>query len=223
MAHANTYKPSQEKLKEVIDRYMSNAPGARDEADLCLSMNRWGGSPLLMILDASFTSVGLGYFQSVVPAVHRFRTLGRCSSLRDLQDAEPDSLRIFWKNRRSWEVARGAASYLVRLQEERSLPEERDALACWAHESSPNRWREDPIGMVKGVGISTFQYLRMMGGVDTAMPDKIVRRVVERALREAGWEMNIDGDMALIDAVLHIGKASGYRSADICWMCWLIQ
>ncbi|HOV51486.1 MAG TPA: hypothetical protein PKV83_00980, partial [Methanothrix sp.] len=97
------------------------------------------------------------------------------------------------------------------------------ALACWAHESRPDRWREDPIGMVKGVGISTFQYLRMMGGVDTAMPDKIVRRVVERALREAGWEMNIDGDLALIDAVRHIGKASGYRSADICWMCWLIQ
>jgi hypothetical protein len=202
---------------------MSNAPGARVEADLCLSMNRWGGSPLLMILDASFTSVGLGYFHSVVPAVQRFRTWGRCSSLRDLQDADLDSLRIFWKNQRSWEVARGAASYLVRLQEDRSLAEERDALACWAHESRPDRWREDPIGMVKGVGISTFQYLRMMGGVDTAMPDKIVRRVVERALREAGWEMNIDGDLALIDAVRHIGKASGYRSADICWMCWLIQ
>ncbi|HOV51877.1 MAG TPA: hypothetical protein PKV83_02965, partial [Methanothrix sp.] len=120
MAHANTDNQRQEKLKEIIDHYMSNAPGARVEADLCLSMNRWGGSPLLMILDASFTSVGLGYFHSVVPAVQRFRTWGRCSSLRDLQDADLDSLRIFWKNQRSWEVARGAASYLVRLQEDRS-------------------------------------------------------------------------------------------------------
>ncbi|MDM7940723.1 MAG: hypothetical protein QUS07_10355 [Methanothrix sp.] len=30
--------------------------------------------------------------------------------------------------------------------------------------------------------------------------------------------MNIDGDLALIDAVRHICKASGYRSADICWL-----
>jgi len=33
-------------------------------------------------------------------------------------------------------------------------------------------WREDPIGRIKGVGLITFQYLRMMGGIDTVMPDK---------------------------------------------------
>jgi hypothetical protein len=34
----------------------------------------------------------------------------------------------------------------------------------------------------------TFQYLRMMGGVDTVMPDKIVKRVVNDILMKAGLE-----------------------------------
>jgi hypothetical protein len=33
-----------------------------------------------------------------------------------------------------------------------------------------------------------FQYLRMMGGVDTVMPDKIVKRVVNGILVKAGLE-----------------------------------
>jgi hypothetical protein len=33
------------------------------------------------------------------------------------------------------------------------------------------KWWEDPVGSIKGVGLVTFQYLRMMGGVDTVMPD----------------------------------------------------
>ncbi len=201
---------------------MSRAPGTRAEADLCLSMKRWGGRPLLMVLDASFTSVGLGYFRSVVPAVQRFQSSGLCCSLRDLEGMSMEVLRLFWRNRRSWEVALGIASHLVHLQEERDLSE-RQALAWWARSCGPENWREDPISQIKGVGINTFQYLRMMGGVDTAMPDKIVRSVVEGILRDASWETNVEGDLALIETVNELGRLTGYRSADICWMCWLLQ
>jgi hypothetical protein len=222
MAHASTDNSGLERLKNILDLRMSRAPGARAEADLCLCMKRWGGSPLLMVLDASFTSVGLGYFRSVVPAVQRFQSSGLCCSLRDLEGVSMDVLRPFWKNRRSWEVALDITSHLVRLQEERSLSE-RQALACWARSCGPENWKEDHIGQVFGVGINTFQYLRMMGGVDTAMPDKIVKRVVEGILRDAGLEMDVEGDLALIETVNEIGRITGYRSADICWMCWLLQ
>ena len=61
------------------------------------------------------------------------------------------------------------------------------------------------------------------GGVDTAMPDKIVRKVVGRIFQDARLEMEADGDLSLIETVKELGQATGYRSLDICWMCWLIS
>lgn len=57
-----------------------------------------------------------------------------------------------------------------------------------ARNAKLENWREDPVGRIKGVGLITFQYLRMMGGVDTVMPDKIVKRVINGILIKAGLE-----------------------------------
>ena len=63
----------------------------------------------------------------------------------------------------------------------------------------------------------------MMGGVDTAMPDKIVRKVVEQILNEAGLDMPTQGDMELTQTIDRMSELSGYRPIEICWMTWLIQ
>jgi hypothetical protein len=78
-------------------------------------------------------------------------------------------------------MAKGIASYLSTLSEDDKL-----ALRTWGLNAKLEDWREDPIGRIKGVGLVTFQYLRMMGGVDTVMPDKIVKRVVNDILMKAG-------------------------------------
>lgn len=39
---------------------------------------------------------------------------------------------------------------------------------------------KDPIGSIKGVGLTTFQHLRMMGGINTVMSNKIVKRAIKR-------------------------------------------
>jgi hypothetical protein len=41
---------------------------------------------------------------------------------------------------------------------------------------------------IKGLELITFQYLRMMGGIDTVMPDKIVKRMVNEILVKDGLE-----------------------------------
>jgi hypothetical protein len=45
--------------------------------------------------------------------------------------------------------------------------DDKAALRAWAGNARLENWREDPVGRIKGVGLVTFQYLRMMGGVDT--------------------------------------------------------
>ncbi len=108
-----------------------------------------------MVLDASFTSVGLGYFGS----------WGLITTLRELQDTDVESLRVFWKNRRSWQVASsvGPRIWFGRKRNER----------CQA----------------------------------SLMPG----------------ELKADGDLSLIETVRELGQATGYRSLDICWMCWLLS
>jgi hypothetical protein len=208
-------------LKEIVDGYMRRVSGLREHCERCLRTERWGGSVVLMVVDAAFTSIGLNYFTAVVPKVEEFNKRfvegGRMKRLKDLAEADIGELRSVWKNRRSWIIAKGMASYLSTLSDD-----DREALRAWARDSKLEDWREDPIGRIKGVGLITFQYLRMMGGIDTVMPDKIVKRVVNEIFVKAGLEP-VNDDMEFIKRAEEVALACGYRPIELCWMTWLIQ
>ncbi|MEM3904782.1 MAG: hypothetical protein QXP11_03890, partial [Sulfolobales archaeon] len=169
----------------------------------------------------AFTSVGLNYFTVVVPRVEefsrRFVESGRIRNLRELADADVNELRTVWRNMRSWIVAKEVASYLSTVSED-----DKTALRTWAKNTKLEDWREDPIGKIKGVGLITFQYLRMMGGIDTVMPDKIVKRVINEILVKAGLKP-INNDIEFIKKTEEIAITCGYRPIELCWMTWLIQ
>lgn len=217
---------SHTRLSQVIDEYMSRTTGLREHCERCLKTKRWNGSVLLMVVDAAFTSIGLNYFTAVVPKVMKFERELMVNkgtrTLKDLSIVQVDQVQSIWKNRRSWKVAQEVAFFLHSLALAQGL-DDREALRYWATSCSLENWKEDPIGKISGVGLTTFQYLRMMGGTDTAMPDKIVRRVVRQILDEAEVDMPTNGDMELISTIDRMAMNSGYRSIEICWMTWLIQ
>ena len=205
---------------------MSRTTGLRKHCARCLETRRWGGSVVLMVVDAAFTSIGLNYFTAVVPNVVKFEkellATGKVRTLEDISLLGLDQVQSIWRNRRSWQMANKVASYLQELAVADSL-DERGALRCWAAKACLERWQEDPIGEINGVGITTFQYLRMMGGIDTAMPDKIVRRVVRQILDESRLAMPTEKDLELVNTIDRMAVLSGYRPIEICWMTWLIQ
>jgi len=209
------------KLKGIIDGLMVKAANLAGYCERCLRTERWGGSVVLMVVDAAFTSIGLNYFRTVVPRVlefsKRFLENGRIMRLNDLVLADMEELRSVWRNRRSWMIAKDIAKYLSSISED-----DRIALRTWAANSKLDGWREDPIGKIRGVGLVTYQYLRMMGGVDTVMPDKIVKRVINNALIKAGLEP-IDDDILFIKRVEEIARMCGYKPIELCWMTWLVQ
>ena len=207
-------------LKRVVGSYMLKVSGSEVFCDRCLRTERWGGSVVLMVVDAAFDSIGLNYFTAVVPKVEEFNKKfvesGRVRDLKDLAEADMDELREIWKNKRSWLMAKDAASYLSTMGGEKS------AFRAWASSASLERWRDDPIGMIKGVGLVTFQYLRMMGGVDTVMPDKIVKKVINEILERADYEP-VNDDMEFIRKAEEVALTCGYRPVELCWMTWLVQ
>ncbi|PIU12824.1 MAG: hypothetical protein COT21_02900 [Hadesarchaea archaeon CG08_land_8_20_14_0_20_51_8] len=199
---------------------MRRVSGIGEHCNRCLRTERWGGSVVLMVVDAAFTSIGLNYFTAVVPKVEEFNEefveSGEIRDLKDLAGAEVGGLRKIWKNERSWIAAKGIASYLS------TVGRDRQALRTWARSAGLEGWREDPVGRIKGVGLVTFQYLRMMGGVDTVMPDKIVKRVVNEILVKAGREP-INDDMEFVRKAEEVALVCGYRPVELCWMTWLVQ
>lgn len=181
---------------------------------------------VLMVLDAAFTSIGLNYFTLVVPAVRRFEqdfvNTGRVVRLQGLAGIGLEQGLSVWSNRRSWDVVCGVAAYLSSLADMGCL-DDRQALRRWAADASVEWWKDDPVGRVRGVGLTTFQYLRMMGGVDTVMPDKIVRRVIRQVLREADLDLPVEGDLDLVDTITLLARSCGYRAVELCWMTWMVQ
>jgi hypothetical protein len=174
-----------------------------------------------MVVDAAFTSIGLNYFAAVVPRVEEFNEKfvedGRIKNLKDLSKADVNELREIWRNKRSWVTAKNVASYLSTTSDD-----DKPALRTWARNANLKKWREDPVGRIKGVGLVTFQYLRMMGGVDTVMPDKIVKRVINEILERAGLEP-VENNIEFVKRAEEIALTCGYRPIELCWMTWLIQ
>ncbi len=209
-------------LQATVQRYMASCDGLRAHCERCLQTRRWEGQVPLMLVDAAFMSIGLNYFTSVVPAVAKYEEWmneGRApGSLRELSALSYEHLAPLWKNRRSWQVARDVAACMA----DDSISDT-SALRRWAADASVRSWKSNRVGMVRGVGINTFQYLRMMGGVDTSMPDKIVRRVIADVLREADVVLPTAGDLELIYTIDHIAEATGYRPIELCWMTWMVQ
>ncbi|MEM2726773.1 MAG: hypothetical protein QXV61_00755 [Archaeoglobaceae archaeon] len=206
------------RLKDIVDRYMDSVPDIGIHCERCLRTERYNGNVVLMVVDSAFTSIGLNYFKAVVPKVLEFKKVfGGIKNLRDLANSNLEELRKVWKNSRSWNVALEVAKFLSSLSKDDRL-----ALRSWAQNSSLENWKEDSIGRIKGVGLITYQYLRMMGGVDTVMPDKIVKRVINEILSSAGLEA-VEEDFEFIKTVERIAKICNYRPIELCWMTWLVQ
>jgi hypothetical protein len=100
-------------LKNIVDSYMEKVSGLKEHCERCLRTERWGGSVVLMVVDAAFTSIGLNYFTAVVPKVEEFNKKfvesKRINNLKDLANANIDELRTIWKNKRSWIIAKEIA------------------------------------------------------------------------------------------------------------------
>jgi hypothetical protein len=212
-------------LKEAADSYMQQVPEVSDYVQRCLRTERWDGYVVLMIVDAAFTSIGLNYFQSVVPRVEQFRQefviTGKIRTVEELAAADESRLVRIWKNKRSWHMAKAVASYLSQLKKEKRF-DDRQAFIYWAKNAGLDNWQEDPIGRINGVGINSYQYLRMMGGVDTVMPDKIVKRVIAEMLARADMPMPAN-DIEFVNFMERIAPEVGYRAIALCWMTWMIQ
>ena len=184
---------------------------AREYADSCFSGKRWGGNPLLIVVDAALTSTGLKYFTVVVPRVKEFDEKFENLSFGEfskISHHNPQLLRIF-NNPRAWSVAVDLCKHFHGRDDFQSLKE-------WAVKADYKKYKEDPVGKIPGIGLNTFQYLRMQVGVDATMPDRIIWKSVEKKLGK-----KIDNIIGLIQECEKLSRKMGISQIELCWRIWL--
>lgn len=186
-------------------------------ANLCLSGKRWYGNGLLITIDACFDSIGLNYFTVVVPKVRCFyenffvkRHITTMESFLGNRDRQ-GLFRII-DNSRAWNAVREISRYVVFNKKDGE--DDFSVLRRWASNADPNNM-DDPIRNIKGIGINTFQYLRMQVGVDTVMPDKVIRKW----LVENGFKARDEFDT--IEKIEEIADANGISRIALCWAIWI--
>ncbi|WP_290898640.1 hypothetical protein [Ferroglobus sp.] len=190
------------KIRETLEKY----PEISEFSRKCLESKRYNSNVVLMVVDAALTSSGLNYFGVVVPKVLAFSERYKVKKLDEFLKLKKNDLLNLWRNERCWNVAFGVAEKLLEFGRDVK------ALRKWAESTTLENWKS--YMPVKGVGINTYQYLRMMGGVDTVMPDRIVKREVKIESKD---------DIDFIVKAEKLAKEEGMLAIELCFAAWIAQ
>lgn len=191
--------------------FSGQIPEAKRYARMYLSDRRWEGNAAKIVADACMTSIGLNYFKIVVPRVEKFPI----SSLSELARAKPNDKRLasLMNNKRCWTAAAKISKILIK-----SYPNKKDfaALKEWAAKADYRKWEKNVVGKIKGVGINTFQYLRMQAGIDTTMPDKVIKRCMGKY-----FGVKAEDELELISKCEQFAKRNRISQIELCYAIWL--
>jgi hypothetical protein len=211
------------RIQDVIDEYAEDSEYTT-KSEKFLNLDRWtGDDPILLLADAAGTTTGQNYFSHVKPSVETFREVfletGRINSLDSLSKLDrndSDIVQIFEADRKRRVLIDGAEAIA-----DVTGSDDLDRLQRWARDASPDRYTEDPFGRINGVGLRTFQYLRMNAGVDTIKPDIQVKRFVE-AVAEEIETPHLDGsnDQAVLKSCKWIANETEYRMIELDQIAW---
>jgi hypothetical protein len=210
-------------LTSFVDAYASEVDYAA-HAEKFLTCTRWtGDNPVLLLADAAGTTTGQSYFTHVKPSVEAFQNefidTGRVDSLETLSalDQDDPELTHIFEATRKRRVLIEAAEVLANWTGHTDL----DRLQTWAKQADPYAISTDPIGQIRGVGLRTFQFLRMIAGVDTVKPDIQVQRFVT-AIADATDRPQLDAsnDMAVLESCERIAAQTGYRMIELDQIAW---
>lgn len=210
-------------LRELIQVYARDSNYTK-KAEKFLNLERWtGDNPVLMLADAAGTTTGQNYFHQVKPSVEKFRDefleTGQIDSMESLSNLDPEMdrlSRIFEARRKRHVLIEGA-----RVFADAEGDDDLDRLQRWARNADPVNHTRDPFGRINGVGLRTFQFLRMNAGIDTVKPDIQVKRFVETLADETDLP-NLDAstDRAVLESCEWISSQTEYRMIELDQIAW---
>lgn len=209
-------------VRDALEELAADVP-YEETADAFLAFERWtGDDPLLLLAEAAAASTGQGYVSGVKPAVDSFREAflesDRVATYADLSTLDIDDADLeaaFGAERKRRILVEGARTLADR-------PEDDDlaALRAWAETADPYRHGDDPIGGISGVGPATFQYLRLLAGVDAVRPDAHAVHLVDALADETDVVLETGTALETLAACEWLVIVTDYRRIEIDQIAW---
>jgi hypothetical protein len=209
---------------KIPEKYQIHFNEAKDYEIKVMNGKRWGGDPLLIIIDSALVSSGLNYFKIILPKIKSFKAefidKNLVVNLEDLaiMKADHPSLLSIFKYRRVWSVAIQLAQNFTKMINKRELKEPIEVIRDWAALADHKKWEEDVIGKIKGVGLITFQYLRMQVGIDTCMPDRIIKKYVN-----IYFGLDTKDNLLFIKKFKELCNDLNVSQIFLSWLIWLAE
>jgi hypothetical protein len=179
----------------------------------------WPGNAALCILDCVL-SLNRRYDKVVYPRVlafsQRYPEVVELTHLQELLDQYPQvggfcSERLNYNDIRREKTLRGVVEHLLAVQAGHTGESEWERLQAWAASVHPS---DHKIVAVRGFGLSGFQYMRMLLGVQTTKPDVHVIRFVSKAV---GHKVN---DVAALTLLEDAAEKAGLPLREVDGAIW---
>ena len=149
--------------------------------------NSLGNYPnvVLVCIDAVL-SINRKYYKFVVPRIAYFQenysnitTLKELLNLIKEKGIEGFSECWDYKHDARVEILYSLVNRLIEIRDKYNANSEIECLRLWAKETLPNDYKAFN---VKGIGLATYQYIRMMLGASTVKPDVHIKRTISNIL-----------------------------------------
>ncbi len=139
--------------------------------------------PVSILVDATL-SINRPYKKFVVPRVEKVKEYN-LNSLDELgqmiENIGVEEMNDFWnyKHRERVIILRNLVKKFLDFKNDYQMDDDMKVLYKWGDEARVEDWKS--FG-VKGIGFTTFQYLRILCGAETVKPDIHIKRAVEAAV-----------------------------------------
>jgi len=207
-------------VDRVIESFTTNT-AYQERARVFAELDRWtGDDPVLLVVDAASTTTGQSYFNQAMPQVEAFRdqfvATGNITTFGELAEVG-EEFKNCLPGERKHRVATEIASYLADRSEDSDL----ESLQEWAREADPQTYTHDPVGQINGVGLRTFQFLRMLAGIDSVKPDThVISFIDEVATKLPEASLSTSTDQETLESCRKLADNSSFSLLEIDQIAW---
>lgn len=147
------------------------------------------------------------YTKQVEPQIDRIRNMSFYSFEHLKEKAKDfDTFSIFsgMRDLEKYSIVVELLNVIDKMKSHSGFNGDYEVMEKWALKANYLNIKEDIIGRIKGIGIATFQHLRMNYGANTVKPDQRVKEVLNRE-----FKLYADSDMEYISIVEQIARIIG--------------
>ena len=189
-------------------------------------ISKWDyNNPVLIILDAVLT-INRNYLTFVKPRVLSFKenydeikTIEQMLNLIQTLGFDKFSKEVLkYNDMERILLLKRVLTEFKNYKIENNLQDDLEALKHWAQNIDIKKLKTDKIYNIKGIGLSTVQYLRMLIGVNTMMPDRHIKSWVMEIL-------GVDklGEKKYIKLLEQVSEILGIPCKEIVEYIWALK